>query len=231
MARYKKDDKELASVTEIIPSPNLTFWRQKVQRECIVGNCYSEDFEVYMLDDKMLDMVFNAPKVISDQALEDGSEVHHMIEAFLTCGPIPKASNEQVQNSFDAFMDWFTENEDEIEVLAAEEKVYGKDWAGTLDLKLIFWGKQGVIDFKTSNKIYQPDYRIQTAAYRSVDPANEFNAVLRLPKDGKLLKDGKRYEYKDFSETYEKDLKTFYYLKDAYYAMRPKIAEKAGWEG
>jgi hypothetical protein len=74
MARYKKDDKELASVTEIIPSPNLTFWRQKVQRECIVGNCYSEDFEVYMLDDEMLDMVFNAPNVISKRALEDGSD-------------------------------------------------------------------------------------------------------------------------------------------------------------
>jgi len=233
MAGYKlKDSREVIRATQpcsLAGGPPLQ-WSANMSVEWIRENgwaCEGGEYpsgEGFFVTHSELDEARFHYKTISKQALDDGSAVHKMIEGFLTEGPIPKVENKQQQNAFDAFMDWFTEHEEFIETIATEQRVVSQWWAGTLDWKLKYYGKQGVIDFKTSKPPIRPAMRYQTAAYRSVDPKNEFHAVLRLDKET-----GK-YEYKDFAKTYYADLETFYDLLVAYYSLHPIVAKRAGWD-
>jgi hypothetical protein len=154
-----------------------------------------------------------------------GSLVHRTIEHFLKTGEYVPLETPEATNCMKAFYSWYNA-QDEIETIETEQTVLFPYAGGTLDWKLILNGKQGIIDFKTSKPpTNTPKNRIQTAAYRSADPKNEFNGVLRLDKaTGEP-------DFKDFSKSYEKDLDAWNKLLVAYLATHPRVAKDAGWEG
>ena len=120
-------------------------------------------------------------------------------------------------------MKWKDDND--VKPIYLEQTVSSKYWAGTLDFLGWYNGKLYVIDWKSSKSFY-PEMRYQIAAYRSAAPRHgvEGCAVLRLDKLTGLP------EFKDYSKTYEKDLKVFNAMVDLFYLRHPRLAKKAGYE-
>jgi len=213
---YKVNGYKLPSVTTIISdcldkSKALTAWSARMVVLYVMANYKSKP-----LRDLLLDAQYNY-KRLSQEALDIGSAVHGAIERYL-CGKEPYCTKAMIRG-FCAFQDWLQDKD--IETIATEQTISTKLWAGTLDWKLLLNGKQGVIDFKTSTGFYA-GMGEQTAAYRSVDTDNKFNAILRLDKTTGLP------EYKDYSKTYERDLTTFRFMVGQYYSRHPRIRKNAG---
>ena len=129
---------------------------------------------------------------------------------------------EKVLAGFVAFLEW--KDEHQLFPLALEETVYGDGWAGTLDYRGMFDGKQYVIDWKSSKAIYPDSMGPQIAAYKSTFNDVEGCGILRLDKETGLP------EWKDFSKRYEKDLKIFNAMATLYMIRHPRIAKAAGWK-
>ena len=223
---------EYCSVTTIISdctdkSGALTQWAANMVVEWIKTNGHKEYNDEcgsnprWTMDaDELNEARFNFREVSKD-ALDIGSETHSAIEHYLKTNKEPKIENEKVLAAFVAFLEW--KDEHQLFPLGLEETVYGDGFGGMLDYRGMFDEKEYVIDWKSSKAIY-PEMRIQTAAYRSCFPTAVGNAVLRLDKETGLP------EFKDFSKTYENDLKTFHLMRDLYYQRHPRLAKKAGWD-
>ncbi len=98
--------------------------------------------------------------------------------------------NKQLENSINAFLKW--EKENKVEWLESEKKIYSKqyDYAGTLDAEAKVNNELAIIDFKTSNGIYD-EYFLQVAAYiqaRKEETGNDYKKayIVRIGKDGEL---------------------------------------------
>ena len=98
--------------------------------------------------------------------------------------------NEQLQNSIKAFLKW--ENENNVQWLESEKKIYSKqyEYAGTLDAEAMVNGELAIIDFKTSNGIYD-EYCLQVSAYkqaREEETGQDYKKcfIVRIGKDGEL---------------------------------------------
>jgi hypothetical protein len=116
---------------------------------------------------------------------------------------IPRPLNQKSNNCIDAALSWFDEHH--VVFFSAERKVYSREYnyAGTMDWDGLVDGKLSIIDYKTSNGIYD-DYWFQTAMYQGAreeefpDKQYEQRVVLRLGKeDGEFeaqVREG-RYEY------------------------------------
>lgn len=217
MGRYYQHlVKELPSVTTIISDctdkPALVQWAANCAVEYLVeqgdlGEAAAQDAKY-------------AYKKISKTALRNGSIVHKFIENYLLHRITPKIfPNDEIYNSWCAFLS-FEYDTDNIISVHTEHNVFGPCWAGTLDWLVKIKDKLYVVDFKTSKAI-NPEMRYQTAAYRSLTEA-EGNAVLRLDK---LTGE---YEFKDFSKTYNNDLRAFNAMVNLYFTRHPRIAKKAG---
>ena len=151
-----------------------------------------------------------------------GSAVHSAIEEYNKTGKEPCTDHPQIVAGYVAFLEWMDENK--VVITSVEETVYGKYWAGTLDLRCNLNGVPYVIDFKTSKAIYANDYGPQIAAYRSTFNDVQGCGILRLDKETGLP------EWKDFSDRYEKDLKVFNKMVELYMLRHKIIANKAGWK-
>jgi len=235
---YKHNGLELPSVTQIISdvsnsSVPLMQWSSNCCIEWVKENCYLDIVHSWcknswIVPDEKLDKARFAYKEISKQALAVGSEVHSAIEEWLTKGkqkPLPESFSDNMvnefNNAFSAFLQW--EKTVKFKPIFLEKTVYGDCWAGTLDMTCYLDGKIYVIDFKTSKAIYTNDYGAQIAAYRSCIPEAEGCGILRLDKATA------KYEWKDFSKRYERDLKRFEAMVVLYMLNHPRIAKKAGF--
>jgi hypothetical protein len=224
---------EYCSVTTIIgdctdKSAPLMGWSAKmvcewIRQNCDIFNHVNDPDTVWGVTKEDLDNAKMNYREVSKDALDIGSEVHSAIEHYLKTGIEPKIENEKVLAAFVAFLEW--KDEHQLFPLALEETVYGAGFGGMLDYRGIFDGKQYVIDWKSSKAIYASEMGPQIAAYRFVFPDVEGCGILRLDKDTGLP------EWKDFSDRYERDLKTFHLMRDLYYQRHPILAKKAGWEG
>ena len=268
MSRYYDiDEYKYPSVTTIIgdctdKSGALTQWGSNECVAWIRENCprvfdvmesshgiFDID-DLYVTEQDLNDARF-AYKTVSKEALDVGTEVHNAIEDYLKSGNrrYTQEDNEQVDNAFNAFIDW--SKEVDLKPIALEKTVYGNGWAGTMDFLGYMNDKLYVIDYKTSKAFY-PEMRYQVAAYRSAVEAeasqdaqnnvidgyggiscvaydNEFDrlnpqgcGVLRLDKTTGIP------EFKDTSKSYESDLKIFNCMVDLYFARHPIIRKKAG---
>ena len=105
----------------------------------------------------------------SQAALNIGEEVHawceQAIKFKLGVGTMPSMpDNEVVRESIENFRDWTKEND--VKWLSSEEKIYNRKYkyAGTVDAIAEVNGVFGVIDFKTSKRLYD-EYDLQVSAY------------------------------------------------------------------
>jgi hypothetical protein len=226
---YPKGDFLLPSVTKIIGDCTdktrvISQWSANMVVEWVKLNCAksSGNFPHYKVNDEQLNQARFNFREISDEALQVGSAVHAAIEEYLLTGKEPKTDHPAIIAGYLAFIGWMDENR--VEPIAIEEKVYGNCWAGTLDLRCLLNGKTYVIDFKTSKAIYADDYGPQIAAYRSTFKDVEGCGILRLDKETGLP------EWKDFSNRYEKDLKIFNKMVELFMLRHKIIAKKAGWK-
>ena len=158
-----------------------------------------------------------------------GTDVHRMVKIYADkkgkYNPRPKTP--EAESAFGGFLDFVNNND--IQFNACEQRVYGSRWGGTLDLDWWVNGIAEITDVKTSDNLY-PETRYQTAAYRDartkqlIEQGSWYvpgaNSALRLDR-----KSGE-YQYKNYSKTYNQDLKVFNLMVDLYYARHPRVREK-----
>ena len=231
------DGRQLSSVTQIIgdctdKSGALTQWAANMTVEWIRQNCESShvgfealggainmpNYRLVTMGD--LDQARFNFRDVSQEALDIGSETHDNIEHYLKTGKEPKMENPSVISAYIAFLEWA--DSVNLEVIEAEKKVYGKYYAGQLDLKCRINDLCYILDFKTS-KAHYIENRYQIAAYRATQDDVEGSGVLRLDKETGLP------DWKDHSKTHDRDLKVFMAMVDLYYLRHPINAKKAKW--
>ena len=223
---YKYNGKKLPSVTTITgqldKSGPLTYWAANCACDYILNEIEKTPEQNWPTIKGFLYPVIESARKnfrkVSSQALDIGSAVHTAIEHYLKTGQEPQAPSDQVLSAFLAFLEWLDKWET-WETLYTEHTVYGidDDWmidhsyAGMADWFVILDGKRYVVDFKSSKGIYD-EMKYQVAAYRATDKTIEGCGILRLDKENGLP------EWKDTSDTYEKDLEVFRILTQLYYA-------------
>ncbi len=195
----------VTSVVGVIGKPALIYW---AVNQCIdnlksiwkAGKSYDE---IEISD--ILDVAKNIHSEKKNKSATIGDLVHKWIEKYIKAkienGSIPEIPiNEQLENSVKSFLKW--EKENNIEWLGSEKKIYSKqyDYAGTLDAEAMVNGKLAVIDFKTSNGIYD-EYLLQVSAYvqaRKEETGMDYETayVVKIGKDGNL----EVQEIKEFDE-------------------------------
>ena len=168
---YSVDGDYVPSVTTIlnvISTPALMPWAVKMGPEW-----FRDNRKDYLKGDiKLEDMIKGikgAYRKKSQDALNIGEEVHawceQAIKFKLGVGTMPSMpDNEVVRESIENFRDWTKEND--VKWLSSEEKIYNRKYkyAGTVDAIAEVNGVFGVIDFKTSKRLYD-EYDLQVSAY------------------------------------------------------------------
>jgi len=195
---YRIGDKIVYGVTSIvsvISKPALIYW---AVNQCIdnlksiweAGKSYDE---IEILD--ILETAKNIHTEKKNQAATIGDLAHKWIEEYIKAKienkDFPELPvNEQLQNSIEAFLKW--EKDNKVEWLENEKKIYSEqyDYAGTLDAEAKVNDELAVIDFKTSNGIYD-EYLLQVAAYvqaRKEETGQDYKKayIVRIGKDGEL---------------------------------------------
>lgn len=217
----------VTSIVGVIGKPALIYW---AVNQCIdnlksiweAGKSYDE-IEII----KALETAKNIHTEKKNQSATIGELAHKWIENYIKSkieGKEPPAPplNEQLKNSIDAFLKW--EKENNVEWLESERKIYSKkyDYAGTLDAEAKVNGELAIIDFKTSNGIYD-DYFLQVAAYiqaRKEETGQDYKGayIVRIGKDGEL-------EVKELDD-FEKHLRAFLGALEIYKWQQDLRSEK-----
>jgi len=235
MSSYElPDGRKLPSVTTIIAdctdkSHGLNQWAANSTVDWVKENCAYEkiDFsmvcggkeEYWKVTDDQLKKASTHYKDLSKEALDIGSQVHHAIENYLIDEEYPfKGKSDQFKKAFDAFLEF--EKEHEMKTYDAELMVHDDRVAGTLDWLGMFDGKEYVLDWKTSKKLYKESH-YQVAKYRELWGA-EGCGIVRIDKKTGLP------EFKDTTKTYEKDLAVFEAMVDLFYSRHPRLRKEAG---
>lgn len=131
---------------------------------------------------------------VSKEATDIGKDFHDWAEEYINHkiaeeDNVPKLPENEISvRCIDAFLEW--EKENDVVYLSSERKIYSEkyNYAGTLDVECLVNGALTLLDFKTSNGIYE-SYYIQLASYvaaREEEGSEPFEQilVLRVPKDG-----------------------------------------------
>ena len=235
MSSYElPDGRKLPSVTTIIAdctdkSHGLTQWAANSTVEYIRQNSElylthpsPHDDDCYSVTRGTLDKASTHYKDLSKEALDIGSQVHHAIENYLIDGEYPfEGKSDQFKKAFDAFLEF--EKEHKMYLYATELMVHDDRVAGTLDWCGVVDGKEYVLDWKTSKKLYKESH-YQVAKYRELWGTNraEGCGIVRIDKKTGLP------EFKDTTKTYEKDLAVFEAMVDLFYLRHPRLRKEAG---
>lgn len=193
---YTVDGKVVFGVTSIVgvlDKPALIYWGINKAIEFIQAAIKPGFVADEINLPPILEGAKTAHRKLSREAADIGTAVHKYLEDYLKAGiaketlpPLPV--NPLIRKAVIAFLDWSKENN--VKFIASERKIYSKkhEYAGTLDALAYVGDKLCVIDFKTSNGIYD-DYWLQCAAYAEAVEEEDGDKVsdcyiLRIPKDG-----------------------------------------------
>lgn len=195
---YKVDGKivyGVSSIVGIIDKPKLIFW---AVNQCIdnlkamweAGKSYDE-IEI----NNILETSKNIHTEKKNVSLTIGTFVHQWIEKYINYklgkNKAPKVPiNKEIVNSIKAFLKW--EKENKVKWLESERKLYSVEYeyAGTLDAEAMVNDELSIIDFKTSNEIYDENL-LQVSAYlhaREEETKQDYKNIyiVRIGKNGEL---------------------------------------------
>lgn len=183
----------VTSVVGVLDKPALMYWSANMGAEfadkCLVPGLMIDELN----KPAIIEGIKTAFRKKSKEAADIGTAVHAYLESYLNAGinkkPLPEMPvNPLIRKAIEAFLDWTKAND--VKFIASERKVYSRQYgyAGTLDALGYVNGELAIIDFKTSNGIYD-DYFVQTAAYaHAVNEEDGTNItkcyIVRVPKDG-----------------------------------------------
>lgn len=210
---------------ELVNKPLLVPWGIKCCVEYILSNVGRQ------VSRKKLEYICkkakHAYKQVSKEATDIGTEVHDAVENWLKTGEdtAKELSTLDAIMSFEAFKRWWQEGDNKV--LYVEEEIYSEDgFAGRLDLICKLDGIPALVDLKTSKGIYE-DMGYQLAAYRHAWNQLYSNYV-EVQKHGiiRVDKNSGEWEYRDFTEQYEKDLSIFYSYLNIYHQIHSNKEEK-----
>lgn len=154
---YFIDDKRYVRVTSVLDIIEKPFLRQWYAKECYYA----------MLKDPSIseEDAINAARKKIRTALDRGSLVHSMVEAFQEKKRQEDLFPSHLQGYMDGFEKFLTEHQMTIE--SQEQTVFSNKYkyAGTLDLLTTAGGKRFLIDIKTGKDIYD-EATLQVSAYQ-----------------------------------------------------------------
>ena len=220
-----------SSIAGILPKGFLAPWASKLAVETIdrlikPNTKYSKSELT-----EALALAKIAHTIRKDTALETGSRVHLLLEAYIKNGKeIPKQEDSEVQECVNRFMEWV--NQHKIEWLASELLVGSEmyKFAGTLDAIARLDNKLVLIDFKSSKQISIGEYGLQTAGYKIAleelgCPDIEERIIVRLPKDGSDI------EIHKIETSFEEDRAAFLAARELYpYIKKVEKMEREKWQ-
>ena len=196
---YTVNGEVVPSVTQILDvlhKPALVWWGMQIG----VQGCLVLMERGYEFDDdntaedvvKLLTEHKLTVNHIRDQAATRGQSVHSALEAFARERTIPSliAFPEEDRGYVMALARWLLDVKPEF--LATEVMVGSAEhgYAGRYDLRVrLRYGREGIVDLKTSKKVWHQSQMPQLAAYEEAavecgGEPTDFQAVLRLDKDG-----------------------------------------------
>lgn len=111
--------------------------------------------------------------IAKDKAIDIGKAMHDWLEKYakfkMKKGDMPEMPDiKEAINGVNAFLQW--ESEHKVKYISCERVVYSikGDYMGTLDLEAIVDGVHCLVDYKSSNGLYN-SVRMQTASYVKAD--------------------------------------------------------------
>lgn len=205
---YCKDKNQYPSVTTILSllnKPALINWAVNATTDSIRNDFVVKKSKIPFTTSNItlsLEKAKRHHRALSKDAANMGSEVHSMIEKHFKGKDIPQKTNfrEPIQKAFGAFQDWL--NDFEVEAINSEIPFISAQWGGyggTIDLVAEINGKNYIVDFKTSNAIYD-DYVIQIAAYRTAY-VKVFGALIERMAILRLDKRSGKYEWREYNNS------------------------------
>jgi hypothetical protein len=198
---YSVDGKTVFGVTSIVgvlDKPALIYW---AVNQAIIS--LESSLKPGVVFDEVqikgiLDTAKTAHRMKKDKSADIGTMIHDWLEKFIKSrlakeNPPELPVNIEMRKAISSFFEWARQNK--VQLISSERKIYSKKYgyAGTLDLEAMVNGKRTIVDFKTSNAIYD-EYFIQTSAYLMAleeETGQTYDGgaiILRLPKsqDGKF---------------------------------------------
>lgn len=195
---YSVNKKKVPGVTSIVgvlDKPALKFWAVNMAMEVVEERIHPG---VPLDEMDKLQLIQDAKKAHTkrmNKAADIGTLTHNWLEEFIKAGlnkePLPKIpSNPQMKRCIKGFLKWCDENK--VKFKESEQIIYSKKhkYAGKFDAMAIVNGKKCIIDFKTSNAIYDEMF-LQATAYLIAKEEEDKKKIaggvilLRLSKDEK----------------------------------------------
>lgn len=188
------EEKSIIEVLKSIGEINIQedngydFKENKVPRVTqIISQMMHEDYIAYWANSLGFKRI--SYSVALREAAEKGTYTHNAIEKYLSKGIYPNTENlppmavQSVENAFSGFLCWYDiiKKNNTVDVIFAEKKLVCKYFGGTLDCLLKIGDKIWLIDFKTTNHVYDKHF-LQLAAYRYM-----LDTVLDIQVDGCLI--------------------------------------------
>jgi CRISPR/Cas system-associated exonuclease Cas4 (RecB family) len=205
----------VTSIVGVLDKPALLYWAVNQTILFLSGALKPGIILDEVQIKEVLDQAKMAHRVKKDKSADLGTMIHEWLEKYIKAriakGVLPELPvNVEMRKAIDSFFQWAKDNK--VALISAERKIYSDKYgyAGTLDLEAIVNGKRTIIDFKTSNAIYD-EYFIQASAYLMAleeelnKPVNGGVIILRLPKsqtDNLEVKQITREEANDFIDVF-----------------------------
>jgi len=215
---YWMDGKPYASVTQIlsvIDKPALRYWFGKEVFYAMVNNPNLTEKEALAM-----------PYQKSKTAMERGTTVHSIVEAFKNTKTKIAGIPDQYKGYADAFYLWSdTVN---AEIIAQEKTVVSKEhgYAGTLDLlvKMPNEAYPYIVDVKTGKDIYAEAF-MQVSAYQR---ALHENKILTSGVGVLLLCEDGSYKFQVLKDT-KRQIAGFYATKTLWETINEEMLKKIGY--
>lgn len=217
--KFTVNNQNIISVTNILgvigKVDPLIYWAVGLTRDFLLANVekLAETKDTY----EIIGLIQEAAKqhrVKKEKALSVGTEVHKWVERFIKAKKLKdmpvlpsEKANPQVYNGISAFLKWVDQHK--VKFLSSERPIYSRKYkyAGIMDAEAKIDGVVSVVDFKTSNGIYD-EMGYQLAAYQAAieeETGRIFKGPRWIVRFGK--NDGE-FEVQPFEEQ-KKDFKVF----------------------
>ncbi len=150
----------------------LGIWQQTMTLDFLLQNI-SKGVNI---DEDMAIQAVIQNDIAKDEAVDIGKEMHDWLERYAKFKMKDKSQLKMPEmpeikeaiTGVNAFLEW--ESKHKVKYISAERMVYSikNDFMGTLDLEAIVDGVYCLVDYKSSNGLYN-SVRMQTASYKDAD--------------------------------------------------------------